>query len=146
MASLIIDADDFDERLGQLAGSFRRTVAREMLEAGAKVLVQEDQAEIIRRSHVRTGDMLKSVKETEVRDGLEGAYIYVYAQGEDRRGVRNEMKNQIINQGYWRKKGQRKVRKDAYVARVQKSDEPRVREAMEAAFEKAQQAAGLGGK
>lgn len=144
MASLVIEADDYEEKLGKLESSFRRTVARQMLEAGAKVLAEEDQAEIVRRRHMRTGDMLRSVGPTEIREGLDGSYVYVYAQGEDGRGVRNEMKSQIINLGYWRRKGQRKIRKDAYVARVQKNAEPKVREAMEAAFERAIDAAGLG--
>ena len=145
MASLTVETDDYEEKLGKLESSFRRTVARQMLEAGAKVLAEADQAEIVRRSHMRTGDMLRSVGPTEIREGLDGSYVYVYALGEDGRGVRNEMKSQIINLGYWRKKGQRRIRKDAYVARVQKNAEPKVREAMEAAFERAAEAAGLGG-
>lgn len=143
MASLTIDVDGFGDQLEKLADDMRRRTAKRMLTAGAEVLTEADKAEIIRGRHVRTGEMLESVRMTEIREGLDGAYTYVYAQGEDSRGVRNEMKNQIINQGYWRKKGRRNVRKDAYVARVQRDAEEKVRQAMEAAYEAETEASGL---
>ena len=133
---------EMEARMGRLSGSVRREAAKRMLEAGAAVLERGGQSEIAAR-HIKTGAMRESYKRTEVREGLDGSEIYVYAQGEDWRGVRNEMKNTIINTGYWQKRGRRNVKKDPFVQRMMRSRDQAVRKAMEDAYIKCLDEAGL---
>lgn len=144
MAKLEIGADmeAYEGKLEKLGNELRRGAVRRMLGAGAGILETAERNEILAR-HRRTGAMADSMKRTEIREGLEGSYLYVYAQGEDSRGVRNEMKNTIINTGYWQRRGRRNVKKDPFVARVQKRSEPAVRKAMEDELGKCMDDAGL---
>jgi len=139
----MVNLDEFQDRLSRLEKDIRGRIAREMLTAGAEVIARNTAAEIRARGHIRTGDMLESLRATEIREGLDGMQLYVYTQDEDRHGVRNEMKNVIINYGYYQKRSGRNVRKDPFVKRVRDRSEREVHEAMEAAYTRGLREAGL---
>lgn len=138
-----LNLDGFLDGLNRLERDIRGRIAREMLTAGAEVIIRNTAAEIRARGHIRTGDMLASLRATEIREGLDGMQLYVYSQDEDRHGARNEMKSTIINYGYYQKRSGRKVRKDPYVKRVRDRSEREVQEAMEAAYTRGLREAGL---
>lgn len=144
MAKLeMADAGEFEAKLQKLERNLRRETVRRILGSGAAVLEKDMAAEIVARGHRKTGAMAESVARTEIREGLDGAYLHVYTQGEDSRGVRNEMKNTIINYGYWHRPTGRKVRKDPFLQRMRKSAEPKVRSAMEEEYNRCLADAGI---
>lgn len=130
MAKQTYSGFDFETKLQALETGIRRQVTRDMLSAGAKVLVKEMQNAIGQSHHVVSGDMRASVAPTEIEEGPDGASIEVYTQGTDSRGVRNEMKNVIISQGYYYKGARSKRKKDPYLKGLRKRIEPRVQAVM----------------
>lgn len=136
MARLEVDMTQFNDRLAKLDSQLRRRFVCGMLAAGAGVMEKEMAQEIERRHHVVTGEMRDSVKRTEIHESLEGSYIDVYTQGEDSRGYRNEMKNQIINYGYWHHPTGRRVKKDDYIRKMRAGVEPKIIQAMEDEYQR----------
>lgn len=64
-----------------------------MLNAGAKVMIQEQQQAIEDLKLVDTGDMIKSVKPSKIKKDKEGVKIItVSPSGHDRKGVPNQTK------------------------------------------------------
>lgn len=130
MAKQLYYGFEFEKKLDQLAGALRVDVTRELLEAGAKVVAKEMQKAIRDNHHVVSGDMLESVAPTEVHMDVDVSSIEVYTQGIDSRGVKNEMKNVIISQGYYYRGVQNKRKPDQYLKGMRKRVEPRVQAVM----------------
>jgi hypothetical protein len=130
MAKQLYYGFEFEKKLDQLAGALRVDVTRELLEAGAKVVAKEMQQAIQDNHHVLSGDMLESVAPTEVHMDVDVSSIEVYTQGTDSRGVKNEMKNVIISQGYYYRGVQNKRKPDQYLKGMRKRVEPRVQAVM----------------
>lgn len=130
MAKQLYYGFEFEKKLDQLAGAIRVDVTRDLLEAGAKVIVKEMQQAIRDNHHVVSGDMLESVAPTDVHMDVDGASVEVYTQGTDSRGVKNEMKNVIISQGYYYRGAQSKRKPDRYLKGMRKRVEPRVQAVM----------------
>ena len=141
MARIEIDFGDFEEKLEKLERNMRLRTARKMLEAGSDVLIEADRTEIKARGHVRSGSMWQNVKSTGLKY-YQGSYTEIYSHDEDANGVRNWLKEEIINFGYPRSK-HRKIKKDPFIKRVAKSAEARVQQAMESAFEQGVKEAGI---
>jgi hypothetical protein len=129
MAKQLYYGFEFEKKLDQLAGALRVDVTRELLEAGAKVVAKEMQ-QAIHDNHKISGDMMRSVAPTEVHMDVDFSSIEVYTQGTDSRGVKNEMKNVIISQGYYYRGVQNKRKPDQYLKGMRKRVEPRVQAVM----------------
>lgn len=72
----------------------------EMLNAGAEILVNAQKSEVKAQKLVDTGDMINSIKPDKVKTGKDGnAYIDVYPQGKDRKGVSNAEKGFVAEYG-----------------------------------------------
>lgn len=80
----------------------------EMIQAGAKVLVEEWKAVIEEKGHVESGDMRDSVEATPPREVPGGVAVEVYPQGNDRNGVRNATKAFLLHYGWKRGKKSKK--------------------------------------
>ena len=130
MAKQLYYGFEFEKKLDKLAGAMRIDVTRQLLEAGAKVLVKEMQSAIREHHHVVSGEMLESVAPTEAHMDVDVCSIEVYTQGTDSRGVKNEMKNVIISQGYYYRGAQTKRKPDRYLKGMRKRVEPRVQAVM----------------
>lgn len=127
MAKMTYSGFDYIENgLRNLEGNFSREVTRKVLYAGAKVLEKEMKGAIAENHHVISGDMMRSVAQTEIHEGAEESWVEVYAQGTDSRGVSNEMKNVIINRGYYHKGTGATHKKDPYIQKMRKRIEPRI--------------------
>ena len=102
--------------------------------AGAEALTREMQGVIGSAHHVRTGSMLQSVKPGKCHDDPEAAWVEVYPQGEDSRGVSNAKKAFVINYGY----GKRRTKStgDKFITGNKKRFEPAVSRAMQAENER----------
>ena len=107
-----------------------RDTVRRLVEAGAKELVKTTQEDIRQYRHIQTGAMEKSVKPGAYHETLEGGWMDVYPQGEDRRGVSNAKKAFVINYGY----GKRKTAKtgDKFITGNMKKRQSAITAAMEA--------------
>lgn len=103
MAQMEIDYDGFDRIEASLEGMGRNGVRR-IVEAGATAAADEMRRAITEAHHVRTGDMLSSVRAGEYHETLGGGYMAVYPQGEDRHGISNTVKAFVINYGRGRRK------------------------------------------
>ena len=96
------EVEDFGKSiLDKLDNDTNRKIRREMVRNGAKVLQKEMQLATEARHHVVNHWMKDSIAAGEVHEDIDGVSIEVYPQGEDPRGVSNEMKMQIINHGYY---------------------------------------------
>ena len=127
MAKWIVDDDNLGV-LDKLDDATMRRIRRTMVENGAKVLVKEMQATIESRHHVVSGNMSRAVAPGKVYEDLDGTSIEVYPQGDDPRGVNNEMKLKIINYGFFHKdSGKRQKKTDFFLNETfRKKCEPRI--------------------
>lgn len=130
MAKMIYSDFALEEKLRQLEGNFRREVTKKVIWAGAKVLEKEMKDTIEARHHVVSGDMQRSVAMSEIKEGIDEVSVEVYTQGRDSRGVSNEMKNEIINKGYYHRGTGAKHKKDPYLKDMRKRIEPRIQSVM----------------
>lgn len=113
-------------RMDALTGS----MAEEMVDAGARVLVDTWKDVIRSRGHVDTGDMLRSVKAKKPAGSSEVVAREVYPLGKDAKGVRNAEKAFILHYGWKSRQG------DHFVDQVEAdANEPAV-SAMEAVMDK----------
>lgn len=94
-------------RMQQLTGD----TAKAMLRAGGNVLQREWISEAERLRHVKTGDMLKSVGQTNPKD-KGGLQVDIYPQGKGRKGVRNSVKAFVLHYG---RDGKRPIQADHWV-------------------------------
>lgn len=76
-----------------------RPMIRKIVEAGAQAATKRMSENTQARGHVRTGDMLRSIRGGEYREFFDGGAIDVYPQENDRHGVRNATKAYVINYG-----------------------------------------------
>ena len=129
MAKMEFSDFSLEEKLRNLEGNFRREVTRKVLWAGAKVVEKEMRGEIEKR-HKVSGDLARSVKQTEIQEGIDESSVEIYTQGYDSRGVSNPMKNVIITQGYYHVSSGKKRKKDPYLKEMRKRIEPRLNSVM----------------
>lgn len=105
-------------------------MAEEMVDAGARVLVDTWKDVIRSRGHVDTGDMLRSVKAKKPAGSSEVVAREVYPLGKDAKGVRNAEKAFILHYGWKSRQG------DHFVDQVEAdANEPAV-SVMEAVMDK----------
>lgn len=105
-------------------------MAEEMVDAGARVLVDTWKDVIRSRGHVDTGDMIRSVKAKKPAGSSEVVAREVYLLGKDAKGVRNAEKAFILHYGWKSRQG------DHFVDQVEvDANEPAV-SAMEAVMDK----------
>lgn len=109
----------------------RRTVVKKMLWAAGKVMEKELKKSIHERHHVVSGDMEKSVVQSEVHELIDGGYVEVYPQGTDSRGVDNYMKHKVINTGAWNKGSGHRWKKDKYAEAAEKRAEGFIKPVMD---------------
>ena len=129
MAKMEFSDFSLEDKLRNLEGNFRREVTRKVLWAGAKVVEKEMRGEIEKR-HKVSGDLAKSVKQTEIQEGIDESSVEIYTQGYDSRGVSNPMKNVIITQGYYHVRSGKARKKDPYLKNMRKRIEPRLNSVM----------------
>lgn len=129
MAKMEFSDFSLEEKLRNLEGNFRREVTRKVLWAGAKVVEKEMRGEIEKR-HKVSGDLARSVKQTEIQEGIDESSVEIYTQGYDSRGVSNPMKNVIITQGYYHVRSGKARKKDPYLKNMRKRIEPRLNSVM----------------
>ena len=129
MAKMEYSDFSLEEKLRNLEGNFRREVTRKVLWAGAKVVEKEMRGEIEKR-HKVSGDLARSVKQTEIQEGIDESSVEIYTQGYDSRGVSNPMKNVIITQGYYHVRSGKTRKKDPYLKNMRKRIEPRLNSVM----------------
>lgn len=129
MAKMEFSNFSLEEKLRSLEGNFRREVTRKVLWAGAKVVEKEMRGEIEKR-HKVSGDLARSVKQTEIQEGIDESSVEIYTQGYDSRGVSNPMKNVIITQGYYHVRSGKARKKDPYLKNMRKRIEPRLNSVM----------------
>jgi len=123
--------------LEQLDDATQIRIRHKMVENASKVLIKEMQAAIESHHHVVSGGMRASVAATKVYDDVDATTIEVYPQGNDPRGVSNEMKAKIINYGYYnRDTGYRIKKKDFFLNdRFRKKCEPHINGVMNYTFQ-----------
>lgn len=129
MAKMEYSNFSLEEKLRNLEGNFRREVTRKVLWAGAKVVEKEMRGEIEKR-HKVSGDLARSVQQTEIQEGIDESSVEIYTQGYDSRGVSNPMKNVIITQGYYHVRSGKARKKDPYLKNMRKRIEPRLNSVM----------------
>ena len=95
--------ESFDGQLEQLGRDGVKTVV--MSGADACVKVMQDMVEAYH--HVVTGDMKSAVAPAKYHEDLNSAWVEVYPQGSDRRGVSNAVKAFVTNYGHGKKKGRK---------------------------------------
>ena len=120
----------------------RRTIVREMLWAGGRTMKKCMERDINARHHI-SGDLAKSVIVTDVHEVVDGGYVEIYPDGEDRRGVSNYMKHKIINTGAWHKGSAHRWKKDPYMKRVERENEQNVQKMMRYQMELSMKKLGL---
>lgn len=139
MARMTVEAgEELTGTLERLDASMRRGGIRRIVEAGAKVAVDEMRA-AISNHHVKRGSMRDSTGMAEYHETLEGGSVNVYPQGTDSRGVKNALKAFVINYGLGnnpttRSRGRREANKtgDKFITGQFNRTKPRIQEAMEA--------------
>ena len=123
MAKMEFSNFSLEEKLRNLEGNFRREVTKKVLWA------KEMRGEIEKR-HKVSGDLARSVKQTEIQEGIDESSVEIYTQGYDSRGVSNPMKNVIITQGYYHVRSGKARKKDPYLKNMRKRIEPRLNSVM----------------
>lgn len=91
-----------------------RPMIRKIVEAGAGAAERVEKEIITRRGHVRTGDLVNSIKAGEYREWLGGGAQEVYPQGENRNGERLQTIAYVINYG----RGGRRANRDGSRSRM----------------------------
>ena len=129
MAKMTYSNFALEDKLKNLEHNFRREVTRKVLWAGAKVVEKEMRGEI-EKKHKVSGDLARSVKQTEIQEGIDESSVEIYTQGYDSRGVSNPMKNVIITQGYYHVRTGKARKKDPYLKNMRKRIEPRLNSVM----------------
>jgi hypothetical protein len=132
MAKWIVDNDYAGTVLDKLDFQTQRRIRRKMVENASKVLIKEMQATTEARHHVVHSWMKDSIAAGKVYEDVDGTSIDVYPQGNDPRGVNNEMKMKMINYGYYNvDTGQRIKKKDYFLnEKFRKKCAPHIRGVM----------------
>ena len=144
MAKMTFTGFNVEDKLEKLETGFRREVTHKVLWAGSKVLEKEMKNAISQNHHVITGSMRDSVAATEIVEDLDSSSVEVFTQGIDSRGVSNEMKNKIINYGFYNKAAHSfRKQTDPYLRKLRKRLEPRLQAVMSEQFSICMEEAGL---
>ena len=131
MAKWIVENENAKTVLDKLDDAKQREIRRKMVENASKVLIKEIQKATVERHHVVHGWMKSSVAAGRVYEDIDGTSIDVYPQGNDPRGVSNEMKMQMINYGYHNVATGNKFKKDNFLNdKFRKKCEPHIRGVM----------------
>lgn len=134
MARFVVE-DFHREGLEALDLKTVREIRKKCLIAGAKV-VEKETRNYIYQSHRRSGELGRSVAPGTVHEDVDSSWIEVAPQGDDARGVSNEMKAKIIVNGYYNRfSGKSKRKKDNFLPKIRKRVEPRIRSVMEYQFD-----------
>lgn len=120
VAVVKVSTTGIDEVLNQMGKMQQLTgeTAKAMLRAGGNVFQRQWMTQAERARHVRTGDMLRSIGQTNPRDKGGGLQIENYPQGKGRSGVRNSVKAFVLHHG---RKGRAKIQGDRWVDDVVQS-------------------------
>ena len=135
MAQFIIDDSFHKTALDALTPEFRREVRRKVVWAGAKV-IEKEMSQYIREHHMISGALAESIAQGPIHEDVDSTWVEVYPQGEDPRGVLNEMKQTFINKGYYSIfTGEKHRAVDPYVRKMRDRLEPRIMSVMQKQFE-----------
>lgn len=130
MAKLVFSEFAIEEKIKKLDENYQKVIVHDMLQAGAKVLQKEIAGTLQQHHHVISGDLVRSVKPTEIHEDIDHSYIDVYTQGTDHRGVSNVMKNIMINYGYYQHRVVHFQKKDPYLKPLRERIAPRIQAVM----------------
>lgn len=134
MAQFVID-DFHKNALDALTPEVCREIRRKVVWAGAKVLEKEDQMYVEAHHHI-SGDLARSYAQGDIHEDIDSTWVEVYPQGTDGRGVMNEMKQKIINTGYYNVfTGAKHKAVDPYVRKTREKVAPRIMSVMQRQFE-----------
>lgn len=134
MAQFIVD-DFHKNALDALTPEVSREIRKKVVWAGAKVIEKETRLYIEAHHHI-TGGLAKSVAQGDIHEDIDSTWVEVWPQGTDSRGVVNEMKQKIINVGYYNVfTGTKHRAVDPYVQKTRKRLEPRIMSVMQAQFQ-----------
>ncbi len=138
MAKISSEGIEIVEReLQNIDKNLRSTCMREMLEAGADVLVESWRNSIQAHGHVRTGTMMNNVGKTEVQMEPDGMSIAVYPQGTDSHRVTNAQKAYILHYGRQaNKNGRKEIKGDKFVTEAEQNAKRKVDAAMQAILDR----------
>lgn len=125
MARLVVD-DSALTGIEKLDPAHVREVTRKCVLAGAKVIEKEMRNAIVSREHVVNGWMRDSVGPGVLHEDIDRTWIEVYPQGDDPRGVRNEMKYEMLVKGFYNRSTERKIRRDPVLKNIKNAAEPKV--------------------
>ena len=128
MAQFIVE-DFHKTTLDALDPATVREIRKKVLWAGAKVIEKETRNYIF-DEHKVSGDLGRSIAQGEIHEDVDRAWVEVYPQGYDSRGVSNPMKNIIITQGYYHVRSGKARKKDPYLKEMRKRIEPRLNSVM----------------
>lgn len=113
-----------------------RPMIRKIVEAGAGAAEQVEKEIITRRGHVRTGDLVNSIRPGEYREWLGGGAQEVYPHGDNRNGERLQTIAYVINYGRGGRRanrdGSRSRMGDKFMKEVEAQGEEAAMKAMEA--------------
>lgn len=87
------------EALTEQIGRLDREVIKSIVMAGADAAAKQMTSDTLEYRHVVTGEMAQAAGPAEYHEGLGEAWVNVYPQGTDRRGVSNAVKAYVINYG-----------------------------------------------
>ena len=133
MAQFIVE-DFHKTTLDALDPATVREIRKKVLWAGAKVIEKETRNYIF-DEHKVSGDLGRSIAQGEIHEDVDRAWVEVYPQGYDSRGVSNELKSKIIINGYYLTvNGKSKRIKDDYIKKMRDRLEPRILATMEYQF------------
>lgn len=90
------DFENFEVGLRRLG----REGIKRVVMAGAEACIKEVQGRTERYRHVVNHDMINAVTTGKYHEDIDKAWVAVYPQGYDRRGVSNAQKAFVINYGY----------------------------------------------
>ena len=138
MARLTTDGlREAEQELQKLARDLRGRCMRDMLNAGADVLVDAWKASILAKRHVRTHAMYDNVSKTDIRIDTDGMSIEVYPQGTDSHRITNAQKAFILNSGRQpNKRGKKGIKGDHFVTDAENAARDKVTAAMQAVLDR----------
>jgi hypothetical protein len=129
MARMKIDGNEFRT---ETMGKMTRETIRRLTMAGAKAAEEKMRENTRQRQHIRTGDMIDSIRDNGYREFYQGGATDVYPQGDDRHGVRNATKAYVINYGRGGVRKRPGKMGDKFITGNEKNTEEAVRQAMQA--------------
>lgn len=88
------------ERIDGMLTRLSRESIRKVVMAGAEACVEETRKNVEKYRHIVHHNMLDSVAPGKYHEDLNSAWIEVYPQGYDGRGISNAKKAFVINYGY----------------------------------------------